>query len=155
MARLAMVEKNIATLRTKLQPAKMKYFTEGEISGWDFHDVKVELGPDRLMRAGIEKLLDFLPELFGGPDDSSNRPLIGLGVGKDELQGMSGEGGSGVSGLFFVGRENRVHRIEKMSPFRPNRPVARSARGIKNKDSAGALSLLVAGGGLEPPTSGL
>ena len=35
--------------------------------------------------------------------------------------------------------------------------VARSVRGvdIKNKDSAEALSCLVAGGGLEPPTSGL
>ena len=43
MARRALVEKNLATLRTKLQTAKMKYLTEGEISGEDYHDVKAEL----------------------------------------------------------------------------------------------------------------
>ena len=43
MVRRALVEKNLATLRTKLQTAKMKYLTEGEISGEDYHDVKAEL----------------------------------------------------------------------------------------------------------------
>ena len=55
-------------------------------------------------------------------------------------------------------KENRVPRTENMNPFFAQIGlVARSARGmdIKNKDSAEALSCLVAGGGLEPPTSGL
>ena len=50
MVRRALVEKNLATLRTKLQTAKMKlqtakmkYLAEGEISGEDYHDVKAEL----------------------------------------------------------------------------------------------------------------
>ena len=55
-------------------------------------------------------------------------------------------------------KENRIPRTENMNPFFAQIGlVARSARGmdIKNKDSAEALSCLVAGGGLEPPTSGL
>ena len=90
----------------------------------------------------------FLLELFRVClDDSSNRLLIGLRVGKLVFP----------EGVLWD-KENRLPRTENMNPFFAQIGlVARSVKGvdIKNKDSAEALSCLVAGGGLEPPTSGL
>ena len=95
----------------------------------------------------IASPLDRFISLLERLDDSSNRLHIGLGVGKLVFP----------EGVLWD-KENRVPRTGNMNPFFAQIGfVARSARGmdIKNKDGAEALSCLVAGGGLEPPTSGL
>ena len=58
----------------------------------------------------------------------------------------------------FWDNENRLPRTENMNPFFAKIGLAvlsmKDAE-IKNKDNPNELSCLVAGGGLEPPTSGL
>ena len=97
--------------------------------------------------SSLDRFISLLEPFGVCLDDSSNRLLIGLGVGKLVFP----------EGVLWD-KENRIPRTENMNPFFAQIGlVARSARGvdIKNKDSAEALSCLVAGGGLEPPTSGL
>ena len=121
MVRRALVEKNLATLRTKLQTAKMKYLTEGEISGEDYHDVKAEL-ESRIAQCEQElKTCSISCSNFS--EYASTTLQIASSLGSE---------------------------WEKM-----NFKVCQERGGHKNKDSAEALSYLVAGGGLEPPTSGL
>ena len=121
MVRRALVEKNLATLRTKLQTAKMKYLTEGEISGEDYHDVKAEL-ESRIAQCEQElKTCSISCSNFS--EYASTTLQIASSLGSE---------------------------WEKM-----NFKVCQERGDIKNKDSAEALSCLVAGGGLEPPTSGL
>ena len=57
----------------------------------------------------IASPLDRFISLLERLDDSSNRLLIGLRVGKDEFQGMSGDTGFGVSGGGSVGQGKSGH----------------------------------------------
>ena len=160
MVRRALVEKNLATLRTKLQTAKMKYLTEGEISGEDYHDVKAEL-ESRIAQCEQElKTCSISCSNFSEYASTTLQIASSLG---SEWEKMNFKVCQEIQDLVFPegvlwDKENRVPRTENMNPFFAQIGlVARSARGmdIKNKDSAEALSCLVAGGGLEPPTSGL
>ena len=56
----------------------------------------------------IASPLDRFISLLERLDDSSNRLLIGLRVGKDEFQGMSGDTGFGVSGAVGQGKSGHL-----------------------------------------------
>ena len=160
MVRRALVEKNLATLRTKLQTAKMKYLTEGEISGEDYQDVKAEL-ESRIAQCEQElKTCSISCSNFSEYASTTLQIASSLG---SEWEKMNFKVCQEIQDLVFPegvlwDKENRLPRTENMNPFFAQIGLAvRSVRGegIKNKDSAEALSCLVAGGGLEPPTSGL
>ena len=156
MVRRALVEKNLATLRTKLQTAKMKYLTEGEISGEDYHDVKAEL---EFRIAQCEQELKTCSISCSNFSEYASTTLqIASSLGS-EWEKMNFKVCQEIQDLVFPegvlwDKENRIPRTENMNPFFAQIGlVARSVKGvdIKNKDSAEALSCLVAGGGLEPP----
>ena len=156
----AQIEKNIKTIETKLKNAKMRYVTEGNISESDYNEVKEEL-VHRLTdnKAELAKLNSFHSNLA---DYTSTVLKFASGIGSEWGKGdfmVCQQIQSLVfpDGILWDG-ENRSYRTEGMNPFFSKIALLHASIGgerTQKKDKSCDLSCLVAGGGLEPPTSGL
>ena len=154
------VSKNLNTLRTKLKTAKTRYVTENCITEEDYNEVKADL--EQRITECEQELKRCTTVRSNLAEYTSTTLKIASSLGSEWEKGDF-EVCQKIQALVFPGgilwdNENRVARTENMNPFFAKIALAvRSVRGmeIKNKDNPDELSCLVAGGGLEPPASGL
>ena len=158
--RVQSVCKNLNTLKTKLKTAKTRYVTENCISEEDYNEVKADL--ERKISECEQELKMCTTARSNLAEYTSMTLKIASTLGSEWRKFDFGVCQKIQTLVFPEGilwdNENRVARTENMNPFFAKIALAvRSVRGIdiKNKDNPNELSCLVAGGGLEPPASGL
>lgn len=155
-----LIIKNLSTLETKLKTAKMRYVTEDTVNAIDYNEVKADL-ENRIAeckkeldkyegyQSNLNKYIDITFEIassLGSEWDKGNFKVC------QKIQKLVFPDG------VFWDNENRSYRTDGMNDFFSKlRLVHTSVEGYeqKEKDKSCDLSYLVAGGGLEPPTSGL
>ena len=152
--------KNLNTLKTKLKNAKLRYVSENCISEEDYLEVKAD------MEQRIQDCEQELKRYSAASSNLSKFTSTTLGIASalgSEWEKFNFGVCQKIQSLVFPDgvlwdSENRLPRTDNMNPFFAKIGLAvRSVRGegIKNKDNPDELSCLVAGGGLEPPASGL
>ena len=152
--------KNLNTLKTKLKNAKLRYVSENCISEEDYLEVKADL------EQRIQDCEQELKRYSAASSNLSKFTSTTLGIASalgSEWEKFNFGVCQKIQSLVFPDgvlwdSENRLPRTDNMNPFFAKIGLAvRSMRGggIKNKDNPDELSCLVAGGGLEPPASGL
>ena len=158
--RAQLVSKNLNTLKTKLKTAKTRYVTENCISEEDYNEVKADL--ERKINECEQELKRCTAVRSNLAEYTSTTLKIASSLGSEWEKFDFGVCQQIQSLVFPDGiywdNENRVARTENMNPFFAKIALAvRSVRDmeIKNKDTSNEVSCLVAGGGLEPPASGL
>ncbi|MBQ0025130.1 MAG: recombinase family protein [Bacteroidales bacterium] len=156
----AAIEKNIKTLETRLKNAKMRFVTDNCISESDYVEVKAELeGKIAEYKRELAKCSEYQSNLL---DYTANvlefASTIGSTWGKgdfavcQQIQNLVFP-----NGVLWDG-ETRSYRTDGMNPFFAQIATIHNCIKGEDKKMTGndcSLSVLVAGGGLEPPTSGL
>ena len=160
MEQSALLSKNLNTLNTKLKNAKLRYVSEDCISTEDYNEVKSDL--ERKIHETEQELQKCSAASSNLSKFTSTTLKIASALGSEWEKFNFGVCQKIQSLVFpdgvFWDNENRLPRTGNMNPFFAKIGLAvRSMRDaeIKNKDNPNELSCLVAGGGLEPPTSGL
>ena len=152
--------KNLNTLKTKLKNAKLRYVSENCISEEDYLEVKADM--EQRIQDCEQELKRYSAASSNLSKFTSTTLEIASALGSEWEKFNFGVCQKIQSLVFPDGvlwdSENRCPRTDNMNPFFAKIGLAvRSVRGmeIKNKDNPDELSCLVAGGGLEPPASGL